>query len=208
MDTIENIRKAAKEGTQSDSTAVQKVDPSKEVPATFEAPKLNPQIDRNKSLTEQAKDIVGVMATQKAIEDEGLVDDVTGLKKEELKAGATASLKKEQASSKQAEVELQKSNYGVYEGVATYAGIKRPLPRVMQNVLFTLLAIVQIIILIVVGIPTSIINIVADCIDSIVLKLSNIAKSARVLVLSLLSLGAIVLVIYIGYELLVKFGVI
>ena len=67
--------------------------------------------------------------------------------KEELKENATANLKEEKAKSKKADINLQSAEYGVFEGVATYAGIKKPLPKKMQSVLYTVLAFLQMILL-------------------------------------------------------------
>ena len=126
------------------------------------------------------------MAVKQAVEDTELVEDLTEKAKEELKQSATANLKEEKAKSKQADISLQNAEYGVFEGVATYAGIKKPLPKKMQAVLFVILSIIQTVFLIVIGTPVSVINIMADCIDSVVKKLSSIAKSSMWLVLLIL----------------------
>lgn len=160
------------------------------------------------SFAEKAKDFVGVVATQKAVQDEQLVEDITEKKKEELKENATASLKKEQAESKSAETLLQRSLYGVYEGVATYAGIKKPLPQKMQKALFTILATLQTVALIFFGVPTSLITITADCVDVIVKKLSSISKSARWLVLGTLIAFLAYCVALFAVFILRKYGVI
>lgn len=142
--------------------------------------------NEDKSLKEQAKDFVGTMAVSNAVKDEKLVEDLTEKAKEELKESATANLKEEKAKSKKADINLQSAEYGVFEGVATYAGIKKPLPKKMQAVLFVILSVIQTAFLIIIGTPISIINILADCIDSVVKKLSTIAKSSMWLVLLLL----------------------
>lgn len=196
MDDIKEIRAVVKKNEEQPSII------------DTEVPKLKVELDKDKTYTEQAKDLVGVMATQKAIEDEDLVKDITEAKKEELRTGADANLKEEQAKAKTAEKTLQEANYGVYEGVATYAGVKKPLPKGMQRVLFSILSFFQIVVLILVGTPTSIINILADCVDSIFKKLSSIAKSARVLVVSLLVIGAVALVTYIAITTLKKYSII
>lgn len=200
MDSMEKIRAFIEGDEKSESsTDVAVKEDGKPI---LKTPDLKPPaLDETKSYSEQAKDLVGVMATQNAINDDGLVDDVTDKKKEELKANASANLKQEQAKAKHADKTLQEANYGVYEGVATYAGVKKPLPQGMQNVLFVILAMFQIVVLILVGVPTSIINIIADCIDSVIKKLASIAKSARILVISLLIIGVVSLVAYIIYTL-------
>lgn len=153
--------------------------------------------DHTQSPSEQAKAIVDVLSTQKAVEDEKLVQDITNIKKEELKTHAEANLKKGEAESKKSDIELQEANYGVYSGVANYAGIKKPLPQNMQKILFTILSVFQTIFLIIFGLPISVVNMCADGIDSIVKKLGSITKSAMWIVLLCLSVGAVVLVVYL-----------
>lgn len=147
------------------------------------------EIDPTKSLEEQAKEFVGVKATENAIQDEDLTRDVTDRKKAEILNHADAHLKKEEAENKKADILLQEANYGVYNGVATYAGIKKPLPQKMQSILFAILSAVQTVLLIVFGIPISIINIIADGVDSVVKKLGTLTKSAMWIVLAFMGGG-------------------
>lgn len=165
-------------------------------------------IDPNKSYSEQAKDIVGLNATAKAISDENLAKDVTDRKKAEILNYADANLKKEEAENKKADIQLQEANYGVHSGVADYAGIKKPLPSKMQAILFTILSVIQTIFLIAIGVPISIINICADGIDSVVKKLGTLTKSAMWIVLVLIALGVIWAAIYVVKFFLLKFGII
>ena len=141
------------------------------------------EVPDDKSYAQRAREIVGVLATQEAIKDETLVKDVTNRRKAALLNSADADMKREEAENKKAEIELQEANYGVYSGVANYAGIKKPLPKRMQNILFTILSALQMIYLIAFGIPISIINITADGIDSVVKKLGTLTKSAMWIVL-------------------------
>lgn len=153
--------------------------------------------NEERSLKEQAKDFVGSMAVSNAVKDEELVEDLTEKAKEELKESATATLKEERAKNKQADISLQSAEYGVFEGVATYAGIKKPLPKKMQAILFVILSAIQTLFLVLIGTPVSIINILADCIDSVVKKLSSIAKSSMWLVLILLIAMAVAITLVI-----------
>lgn len=174
----------------------------------LETPKFNLTVDETKSYGEQAKEYIDVLATKNAIQDEALGDDLTKSKKEELKISADVKLQKEKAKAKNAEVEMQNAEYESYQGVATYAGIKKPLPKKMQKILFTALAFVQMILLLIVSIPTSIVNILADAVNSVIVKLSQIAKSARILVLSLIGVACFGGAIYIIIEILQKYNVI
>lgn len=171
-------------------------------------PTIDLKIDGEKAYSEQAKDIVGVKATENALMDEELAKSVTDRKKAELLNYADANLKKEEAENKTADILLQKATYGEYEGVATYAGIKKPLPQKMQNILFAILSAFQTILLILFGLPISAINIIADGVDSIVKKLEMLTKSARRIVLAVIILGAAYILLLIIKSLLQANGII
>lgn len=169
---------------------------------------LSPMNPQRTNFEEEAKNFVGARATAIAMESEDVQKGVTDRKKAELLNHADAHLKQEEAENKKADTLLQQANYGVYEGVATYAGIKKPLPHKMQNILFAILSAVQTILLIAFGIPISLINIIADGIDSIVKKLGNITRSARWIVLIALAAGVGWLVFVIVKYFLIKSGII
>ena len=145
--------------------------------------KLELQFDANKPPEEQVKAIIDVKAAAKAIEDEDLTNGVTDRKKAEILNRADANLKKEEAENKKAEILLQEANYGVYNGVATYAGIKKPLPQKMQKLLFTILSAFQLLLLIAIGFPISVVNILLDSVDSVIEKMGKVTRSARIIVL-------------------------
>lgn len=169
--------------------------------------KLSFKIDESKSFAEQAKDIVGVKATETAISDDELAKSVTDRKKAELLNHADANLKKEEAENKKADILLQEANYGVYNGVATYAGIKKPLPQRMQGVLFTTLSVFQTLLLIFFGLIISAINIVADGVDSVVKKLEALTKSARWIVIAVIIAGLVYIVFVVIKSALASRGI-
>jgi hypothetical protein len=165
-------------------------------------------INPEKSLTEQAVDVVGLLATKNAITDTNLVSDITDTKKKELKEDAEAHLKKQQAENRNADIKLQEANYGVYSGVASYAGIKKPLPAKFQSFMFFCLLFIQAPVLLIGGGFTSVVSILLDCIRTIVDKIAGLAKVTRILVASLFGIGLFVLIIYIILVMLKKYGII
>lgn len=66
-------------------------------------------IDKSKSYEEQTEDVVGAMATAKAVSDEATAQDLADKKAEELKAKASQKLKTAQTADIKAET--QKQNY-------------------------------------------------------------------------------------------------
>ena len=115
-------------------------------------------------------------------------------------------MKRETVKNKEVDIQLQQADYGVYIGVATYAGIKKPLPHKMQNVLFFILSVIQTVFLIALGVPVSIINMTADGVDSVVKKLAGLTKSAMWIVLAAIIIVALVLLFYFTKYLLMDFG--
>ena len=160
-----------------------------------------------KSYDEQASDFVDAVSARRAVEDETLVDSVAQSKKKGIIHRANASLKKEEAENKNADAILQEANFNAYSGVAAYAGIKKPLPQKMQTVLFTILSAIQLIILIIIGVPISIFNILCDSVDTSFEKLASLTKAARKLVYALLGIGAVALIVFVVRYYLLKFGI-
>lgn len=206
MDDIEKITEKVEESKKEETTEI--TEKAKDDSVTVKVPKIEFELDKKKSYSEQAKDVVGVMATQKALEDEELVKEITEKKKDELKESASKTLKEEKTKGKDAETKLQQANYGVYEGVATYAGILKPLPNFMQKILFIVLSILQTLWLVIFGTGTSIINITLDCLNSMVTKISEVAKAARVLFFSLIAVGFILIIALIAIHFLRKANII
>lgn len=156
--------------------------------------------------TKLAETIVELRAIQGAAENEALGADLTDLKSQELRAGAVAKAKVKEVENKNADIKLQEADYGVYSGVAAYAGIKRPLPNKMQTILFCILSIFQTVFLVCLGIPVSVFNMVADGVDSIVKKIASLTKSAMWIVLFGLMVCAVIAVVFIIRAIVMKIG--
>lgn len=155
------------------------------------------------NVAEHARDSFDAATLVAATTDEKFVEEATERKKEEIRQSTEARVKEEQARSKDAETKLQEANYGVYSGVANYAGISKPLPIKMQRFVFGVLAVFQIFALVVLGVPTSLLTIFMDCANTIVKKLSAITKSARWLVIGLIvffTIGSIALMVINFFE--------
>lgn len=154
--------------------------------------------------TKLAETILELRAIKGAAEDEALTADLTDLKSQEIRAGAVAKAKSKEVENKNADIKLQEADYGVFGGVAAYAGIKRPLPKKMQSILFSILSVFQTICLISIGIPISIFNILADGIDSMVKKIASLTKSAMWIVLCAIIICALISAIYIVKALIIR----
>ncbi len=171
-------------------------------------PVLEPTLDKTKDFSEQAKDFVGVLATAKAIKDDNLVKKVTEHKIEELESKADADKKIEKAKNKRAETDLQNSLFGVYEGVASYAGIKRALPQKMLTAIMWVLQPVIGILLIVFGLIAGTINVIMDAVNSIVEKFATFAEHTQRIIKALLWIAITFGFVWILRGILAHFGIV
>lgn len=168
--------------------------------ATPKTETKNEKVVKEVPTEKQIKDLVNNLAIQKALSDESLARELTEKKRQELLNTADNQLKTNQAESRQADVAIQEAEFGVFKGVAEYAGIKHALPLKMQQIIFSFLSILQGIFFIILGSPISIINIAIEQIDSVVVKLNSVAKSVKRIVVSLLIVGVIAIAILIIYQ--------
>lgn len=172
---------------------------------TVKVPALNFELDKTKSFNDQAKDIVGAMATAKAIEDEKLVKNVTAAKKDELTSKAEADAKTEKAKNKDAEKKLQESTFGIYEGVASYIGLKRALPEKMLKILMLFIQPMLGLFIFAIGLPIGIIAIIMDGINVLAEKFAQISENAKRIVKALWWIALITIALLVINFLLNKF---
>lgn len=164
---------------------------------TVKVPTLQFELDKSKSFNEQAKDVVGAMATAKAIQDEKLVKNVTEAKKDELASKAAADAKTEKAKTKDAEKKLQESTFGIYEGVASYIGLKRALPERMLKGLMLVMQPVLGVCIFVIGLPIGILAIIMDGINVLADKFAAISENAKRIVKAIWWIAIIVIALMV-----------
>lgn len=155
------------------------------------------QLDTTKSLEDQAADIAGAGATFGALQDESTREQLTDMKSEELLTKGQARVKKAKVEVKTEEQNLQKADYGIYEGIAEYSNIKKPLPRKMQIAVFSVLGFFQGILLVVFGIFFGCINILLDMVNGLAKRFAELTDHAKKISLSLLILFAVAMVVLV-----------
>ena len=203
--------------THSDDVASESNDEVHEQPVVLPEPKVTERktvggidvvLDKSKSVKDQAKDLVEVASTAKAVEDEQLVNDLTELKKKELLEGAQSNVKEEQAKGAHAEKNLQDANYGVYSGIADLIGLKKPLPNATLKALMVILQPILVVYYVIVGFITGVINITMDCINAITERFVDFTKNAKRVIIAAFIVALLVIVWLVIYWLLRKYGVI
>lgn len=164
-------------------------------------------IDQNKSFEDRAKDVATVIATKKALEDDKLVYKITDLKKDELSEAAKANYKKGQAKNQEAEKELQTALFGVYDGLASYMGLKRDLPKRMLKILMFFVQPVLGLLLLVSGLVVGTINILMDGVNSIAEKFATLSEITKKIVKSLFWILLVALFLLAVNYVLKRFGI-
>jgi Fe2+ transport system protein B len=135
--------------------------------------------DQSKSINEQAKEAVDVLMVKEAISDKKTVGELAEHKKTELKSRAEANAEQEKTKSTESKIALQKAEFGIYDGIADYAGIKKSLPKQMQKILMIPLQIIVGILLFIFGSIASAINVILDCVNAIMLRFSTLTESSK-----------------------------
>ena len=168
---------------------------------------LDQTIDKSKSFVERAQDVATFLATKGALEDGELLDKITDIKKDELTETAKANFKKGQAQSRVAEKELQQSLFGIYEGLASYIGLKRDLPQSMLKVLMFFIQPILGLILLSTGLIVGVINVLLDGINSVAEKFKDLADTTKHVVKSLFLIAIVFVVLLVINHFLLKFGI-
>lgn len=136
-------------------------------------------LDKEKSYEAQAEDVIGAMATVKAVTDEETVKSITEKKSKELQAKVNKRLKDAQASDLNAEVDKQEAERKKYEAVLSTFGITKHLPSWLLYTMVILFSPVFIILTIVIGIPCGIVKVLIDNIDNILVRYENAEQKNR-----------------------------
>lgn len=128
------------------------------------------KLDSNKSVEQQAEDVVGAMTTANAIKDNAIATSLTNKKAEELvnKAEEKATKAKKQAID--AETELQKAERDLYESVLNTFGIYKHLPRGLMKFLVWIFSPLYIILSFIIGLPCGFCKVLIDNLDGIVCR--------------------------------------
>lgn len=136
-------------------------------------------VDKNKSVEQQAEDVVGAIATANAVQDKVVAKELTEKKADELLAKAEAKKKQAEAESIKAETEKQKEKRTLYEGVLEHFAIKKHLPFWLMIILTAILSPLFVVMTILIGTPFAIVKTVMDCLDNVVCRYEEIGETAK-----------------------------
>ena len=180
MDELRKIAKKRidKENDEADEieTAIVKADePTTEVAITdLSAADIKMRIDKNKSMEAQAEDVVGAMATARAVTDEKTAKEITEKKADELKAKASAKKKEAEAQVVKAETNKQEAERELYEAVLSDFALNKHYPKWLMKILVFILSPIFIVKSLVIGVPFGLVKTIMDNIDNVVCRYQKV----------------------------------
>lgn len=169
-------------------------------------------LDKTRSMEEQASDIVGAMATARAVQDEGTAQELADQKAAELKAKAKAKVKQAETDETRATTDKEEAQRQRYEAVLQTFGIKTHLPKMLLKIMLLIFSPIYIVLNLVIGIPCGFVKVIIDNIDNILVRYENADEKnkpkIKFTVLFLFIAAAVVGVGYLVYLVLTKYGII
>jgi len=136
-------------------------------------------LDKSKSYEQQAEDVVGAMATAKAVSNETTTKDLADKKAEELKTKASQKLRKAQTDDIIAETEKQEASRSKNEAVLQTFGVNKHLPEWLLRIMVVLFSPIYIILTIIIGVPCGVVKVLIDNIDNILVRYESAKDTNR-----------------------------
>ena len=137
------------------------------------------KLDKSKSYEEQAEDVVGAMATARAVSDERVAQELSDKKAEELKAKASQKVKQAVADDIKAETEKQEATRRLYEAVLETFGIKKHLPQWLMRIMVFIFTPIYIILSLAIGIPCGCAKTLIDNVDNIICRYEDAKDTSK-----------------------------
>lgn len=164
-------------------------------------------LDKSQSYEKQAEDVVGAMATARAVSDEKVAQDLTEKKAEELRAKASTKAKQAATDDIKAETEKQKAERERYEAVLQTFGNNKHLPQWLLVLLVVIFSPIYIVLSLVIGVPCGAVKVLIDNIDNIICRYEDAdAKSKPKIKVTIWILLGLVILAVVGFVILKGIG--
>ena len=168
--------------------------------------------DEKKSIDENASDLMELKASAKALEDEEFVGRVADTKKEQIEESAKANkdihLAKKEAEKVQAITEIDAAFYEQWKTILKFGGITEPTTKTFAKFMLVLVTPFYVVITLGIVMPITIVRHLFSAINALFEQIATFGKIGRSIAFTTLILGGILLIVWIVYALLVRFGLI
>lgn len=137
------------------------------------------KLNTDKTYEEQAEDVVGVMATVKAVEDKGTVDALASAKQSELIDKQYTKVKQAKKQSIEAETEIQKAEWDTYKVLFDTFNINSHLPKWLQKIVVSILTPFYLVFVLAIKVPCGFVRMLIDGIDGIICRYERADERTR-----------------------------
>lgn len=137
------------------------------------------RLNTNQTYEEQAKDVVNVIATVKAVEDEATVQALAKGKQDELIGEQQSKVKKTQKDFINAQTEVQKAEYDSNKALFDTFNIISHLPKWLQMIVVPLLTPFYLVGVLVIKVPCGFVRMLIDGVDGIICRYEKADERTR-----------------------------
>ena len=170
MIELTNFDELEKEQEQKQETAVQVANTTEKSIADVTLKDVHFKLNTDKTYEEQAEDVVGAMATAKAVEDKGTVDALASAKQSELIDKQYTKVKQAKKQSIEAETEIQKAEWDTYKVLFDTFNINSHLPKWLQKIVVSILTPFYLVFVLAITVPCGFVRMLIDGIDGIICR--------------------------------------
>lgn len=137
------------------------------------------KLNTEKTYEEQAEDVVGAMATARAVENEGTVDALATAKQSELIDKQYTKVKQAKKATIEAETEIQKAEWDSYKVLFDTFNINSHLPKWLQKIVVSLLTPFYLVFVLIIKVPCGLVRMLIDGIDGIICRYEKADERTR-----------------------------
>lgn len=179
IDFDELKKKQEQKAEQEQEKAVALTDMTDKSIADVSLSDIHFKLNTNQTYEEQAKDVVNVIATVKAVEDEATVQALAKGKQDELIGEQQSKVKKTQKDFINAQTEVQKAEYDSNKALFDTFNIISHLPKWLQMIVVPLLTPFYLIGVLVIKVPCGFVRMLIDGVDGIICRYEKADERTR-----------------------------
>ena len=179
MIEMTNFDEPEKEQEQKQETAIQVANTTEKSIADVTLKDVHFKLNTDKTYEEQAEDVVGAMATAKAVEDKGTVDALASAKQSELIDKQYTKVKQAKKQSIEAETEIQKAEWDTYKVLFDTFNINSHLPKWLQKIVVSILTPFYLVFVLAIKVPCGFVRMLIDGVDGIICRYEKADERTR-----------------------------
>lgn len=179
MIELTNFDELEKEQEQKQETAVQVANTTEKSISDVTLEDVHFKLNTDKTYEEQAEDVVGVMATVKAVKDKDTVEALASAKQSELIDKQYTKVKQAKKQSIEAETEIQKAEWDTYKVLFDTFNINSHLPKWLQKIVVAILTPFYLVFVLAIKVPCGFVRMLIDGIDGIICRYERADERTR-----------------------------